>query len=471
MRSATTILSLLLLTTLTAQNRWTLQQCVQRAEERSLGVRNAQLTAELAGRTNDQARWNFVPSLSGGGTHGYNYGRVVDRFTNTFATDRVRTNNFWFTSDINLYEGDRKWNTLRQSELDERASMKGLEAARNEVQRQVVTAYLNVLGLRERIRTAEAQLGNTRVQLERTVALVEAGRSALVDRLDMEAQLASEEYTVTELRNQEAQAMMQLAQVMMLDERERMAFDVEMPPIGDLAIAEPTANEEEVLRSVIATNPAYAQLQLAEQSAERGVAVARAGRLPTLSFNASVGTGYSGRNIEAFGAATIVQVPIGSTSSGETVFVPQSVSETRTRAFGNQLDDNLNQSLSFTLNVPILNNKLNSLAVDRARIQHEQARNDLEARWQGLQRDVQNALVAQRNAYRQYLSARRSSEAAELSLQAAQERFERGVITVIELNTAKLRLQQAQANLINAKYDYLRAQKSLDILQGLTIAL
>jgi outer membrane protein len=314
-------------------------------------------------------------------------------------------------------------------------------------------------------------LGNTRVQLERTVALVEAGRSALVDRLDMEAQLASEEYTVTELRNQEAQAMMQLAQVMMLDERERMAFDVEMPPIGDLAIAEPTANEEEVLRSVIATNPAYAQLQLAEQSAERGVAVARAGRLPTLSFNASVGTGYSGRNIEAFGAATIVQVPIGSTSSGETVFVPQSVSETRTRAFGNQLDDNLNQSLSFTLNVPILNNKLNSLAVDRARIQHEQARNDLEARWQGLQRDVQNALVAQRNAYRQYLSARRSSEAAELSLQAAQERFERGVITVIELNTAKLRLQQAQANLINAKYDYLRAQKSLDILQGLTIAL
>lgn len=471
MRTASAFLAVLCSTSLFSQGHWTLQQCVQRAEERSLGVRNAQLTAELAGRTNDQARWNFVPTLSGGGTHGYNYGRVVDRFTNTFATDRVRTNNFWFTSDINLYEGDRKWSTLRQADLDQRASMKGVEAARNEVQRQVVTAYLNVLGLRERIRTAEAQLGNTRVQLDRTVALVEAGRSALVDRLDMEAQLAAEEYTVTDLRNQEAQAVMQLAQVMMLEDRERMAFDVEVPSIGDLAIAEPTANEEEVLRNVIATNPAYAQLQLVEQSAERGVAVARAGRLPTLSFNASVGTGYSGRNIESFGDATIVQVPIGSTSSGETVFVPQSVSDTRTRAFGNQLDDNLNQSLSFTLNVPILNNKLNSLAVDRARIQHEQARNDLEVRWQALQRDVQNALVAQRNAHRQYLSARRSSEAAELSLQAAQERFERGVITVIELNTAKLRLQQAQANLINAKYDYLRAQKSLDILQGLPIAL
>lgn len=471
MRPATCLLLLLHLTTLPAQNRWNLQQCVQRAEERSLGIRNAQLTAELADRTNDQARWNFVPTLSGGGTHGYNYGRVIDRFTNQFASDRVRTNNFWITSGINLYEGDRKWNTLRQAELDQRASMKGLEAARNEVQRQVVTAYLNVLGLRERTRTAEVQLANTRVQLERTVALVEAGRAAQVDRLDMEAQLATEDYTVTDLRNQEAQAMMQLAQVMMLDERERMAFDVDVPSIGELAIAEPTASEEDVLRTVIATNPAYAQLQMAEQSAERGMALARAGRLPTLSFNASVGTGYSGRNIEAFGDATVVQVPVGSTSSGETVFIPQTISDTRTRAFGKQLDDNLNQSLSFTLNVPILNNKLNSLAVDRARIQHEQALNDLEARRQALQRDVQNALVAQRNAHRQYLSAKRSAEAATLSLQAAQERFERGVVTVIELNTAKLRLQQAQANVINAKYDYLRAQKSLDILQGLPIAL
>jgi outer membrane protein len=471
MRSLFSSLPLIVAAHLAAQAPWTLQQCVQRAEERNLSMRNAQLTAELADRTHDQAKWNFVPTLNAGGTHGYNYGRVVDRFTNTFATDRVRTNNFWLTSGINLYEGGRKWSTLQQTDLDERAAMKGLEAARADVQRQVVTAYLRVLGLRERIRTADTQLANTRVQADRVRALVDAGRSARVDQLDMEAQLAGEEYTLTDLTNQEAQALLQLAQLMQMDDAERGAFDVETPAIGTLAIAEPSASEDEVLRAVIASNPAYAQLDLAAQSASLGLSIARANTLPTLSFNASVGTGYSGRNFENVGDPVVGQQAIGFTQSGETVFVPDLSYETRTRPFSKQLDDNLNESLSFTLNVPILNNRVNSLAMDRARISHEQAKNRLEGQRQTLQRDVQAALVAQRNAFKQYQSADRSAKAAELSMEAAQERFERGAVTVIELNTARLRVQQAQANLINAKYDYLLAQKSLDILQGLPIAL
>lgn len=471
MRTRTILPALLLALSVTAQTQWTLQQCVQRAEERNLSMRNAQLTAELADRTHDQAKWNFVPTLNAGGTHGYNYGRVVDRFTNTFATDRVRTNNFWLTSGINLYEGGRKWNTLRQTELDERSAMKGLDAARADVQRQVVSAFLNVLGLRERIRTMEAQLANTRVQADRVRALVEAGRSPRVDLLDMEAQSAGEEYTLTDLSNQEAQALLQLAQVMLLDEAERAAFDVQAPAIGTLGIAEPSVSEEEVMRAVIASNPAYAQLELAEQSASMGMSIARANVLPTLSFNASVGTGYSGRNFENIGQPVITQVPIGSTQGGETVYITNYTYDQQTRPFSKQLDDNLNESLSFTLNVPILNNRVNSLAMDRARIQHEQARNRLEGQRQTLERDVRSALVGQRNAFKQYRSAERSATAAELSLAAAQERFDQGAVTVIELNAAKLRLQQAQANLINAKYDYVRAQKSLDILQGLPIGL
>ena len=471
MRTRTTLPALLLVLSLTAQNKWSLQQCVQRAEERNLDLRNAQLNAELADRTHDQARWNFVPTLNAGGTHGYNYGRVVDRFTNTFATDRVRTNNFWLSSGINLYEGGRKWNTLRQTDLDERSALKGLDAARANVLRQVVSAFLRVLGLRERIRTTDAQLANTRVQSDRVRALVEAGRSAQVDLLDMEAQLAGEEYTLTDLTNQEAQAMLQLAQVLLLDEAERAAFDVEAPAIGTLGIAAPTVSEEEVMRAVIASNPSYAQLELAEQSASLGLSIARANTLPTLSFNASVGTGYSGRNFENVGDPVVGQQAIGFTQSGETVYVPDLSYDTRTRPFSKQLDDNLNESLSFTLNVPILNNRVNSLAMDRARIQHEQSKNRLEGQRQTLQRDVQAALVGQRNAFKQYQSAERSAKAAELSLAAAQERFDHGAVTVIELNAAKLRLQQAQANLINAKYDYLLAQKSLDILQGLPIAL
>ena len=53
----------------------------------------------------------------------------------------------------------------------------------------------------------------------------------------------------------------------------------------------------------------------------------------------------------------------------------------------------------------------------------------------------------------------------------ANERFDQHVITATDLNVAKARLQQSTSQLINAKYTYLMAQKSLDILQGIPVTL
>ena len=465
------ILTGLLAFSVQAQQSWTLQQCLQRAEDKNLTVRDAQLNAELADRAHDQAFWSLLPSLNAGGTHGYNWGKTIDRFTNTFATDRVRTNNFWLGSDLSIYEGGRKRNTLKRTDLDEQAALKGLDAARNDVRTEVVRGFLNVLALRERVTAAGSQLANTREQVSRMEALVDAGRSARVELLDLNAQLASNEYDLVNLRNQQDQALLQLGQALRLEPAEQAGFTIEAPPIGTLALTEPTAKEEDVLRNVLANNPAYAQAELGMQGAERGISVARAGMMPSLAFSASMGTGYSGRNIETVGEPVIAQTPIGFTQAGETVYAPNYLYDTQTRPFGKQLDDNLNESVSLTLSVPIFNNKQNSLAADRARIQHEQAKNRLEGQRQSLQRDVQNALIAQRNAYRQYESARKSVEASEASLQFAQERFTQGVITAIEMNTARVRAQQATADLINAKYSYLMAQKSLDILQGIPVSL
>lgn len=471
MRSILLYASFLFITALDAQQKWTLQQCLQRAEEKNLNVRNAELNAELADRVHDQAFWSFLPNLNAGGTHGYNYGRVIDRFTNTFATDRVRTNNFWLSSNLAIYQGGQLRNTKIQTSISEEAARKGLEAARNDVRTEVVRSFINVLGLRERIGAAEAQMSNTRSQVDRVQALVDAGRSARVELLDIQAQLASEEYNVTDLTNQLEQATLLLGQSLRLEPDEQVSFAIEAPPIGTLNLTEPTATEADVLVRVLAANPAFAQATLNAESAEQGILVARAGTRPSLGFQASVGTGYSGRNFETVGSPVITEQPIGATAGGDVVYAPSYDYATRTRPFGKQLDDNLNESLLFTLNVPIFNNKQNSLAIDRARIQHEQAKNRQETSRLSLQRDVQNALVAQRNAYRQHESARLSAEAAEAALAFAQERYDHGVINAIELNTAKVRVQQAVANRINAKYSYIMAQKSLEILQGLPVSL
>jgi outer membrane protein len=455
-----------------SQQKWTMEQCIARAEEKNLNVLNAALDMELAGREGERAWWDLAPDLNGVATHGYNYGRVVDRFTNTFATDQVQTNNFFLSSSVDLFNGMRKQNTIRQSRVDMQAAGMGHQAARNDVRLDVVQAFLDVLGLRERMQAAEAQIAATREQMELTDALVQAGRLARADLLNVDAQLAQELFTLTDLQNQHDQRMLALGRAMQLEPRDMLTFDISAPQISDLRVMEPTADSETVLDNVLRSNPAYIQAELQVESAERAVQISRAGTMPALSLQGSLGTGYSGRNFQQVGEPVIDgAVLIGATESGEGVFSPNFNINTALVPFREQLDQNFNQSLIFTLQVPLFNQMRNRFAIDQARVRHEQSRNRMVAVRNDMQRAVLDAIVMQRSAYRQFEAAQRAVEAGGLSLEYAQERFTQGAITSIEFNTAKINLNRSTADLINAKYQYLMATKYLDILQGLPVTL
>lgn len=454
-----------------AQQAWTLDQCLQRAEQQNLVLRGDRLDADLAEKASQQSRWALLPDLNAGATHGYNWGKAVDRYTNTFATDRVRTNNLWLSSNWTLFQGMRLQNERMKAGIDADAAMKGLEASRNTIRKDIVGRFLNVLSLRERIKAAEAQAASTREQVEVMQALVEAGRAARAQRLDLDAQLAQEELNVVDLSNQHDLALLQLGQALYLTPQEQAMFDITAPPLSSLAITEPAQRAEEIMPAVVAADPAYAQAELNAQSAEKQEDIARSGGIPALSFNATVGTGYSGLNKTPVGQPSVVDVPIGATTGGEVVYAQDYLFDTEVTPFGTQLDDNLNESVGFTLTVPLFNNMRNRLAVDQARVQRERMQLLKESELQRMQRDVQDALNQQRSAYRQFVAASKALEASEEALRYAQERFTAGAITTADLNTAKNNLARSTADVITARYSWVMAAKSLDILQGLPITL
>ncbi len=455
-----------------AQQVLTLEQCVKRAEEKNLSVIDAMLEEEIAEMAHSQAKWALLPDLNAFASHSYNFGRVVDRFTNTFANDRVRSNNFYLSANVGLYEGGSKMNRIRQAGLDVQTAEQAREAMLNQVRLEVTQAFLDVLSLRERIKANEAQVANTTEQLGFTQALVEGGRLPRAELLTLRAQQAQEEFTLTDARNQHDQRMLALGRAMQMEFNELMNFDVVAPDISGLRIMEPSLSAEEVLDAVLKTNPTYAQAELSMQSAERSIAIARAGHLPSLSLGASMGTGYSGLNQRIVGEP-IVGTPqaIGYTASGETVFTPSLDYRTELTPFGSQLDQNLNETVGLQLNIPLFNNMRNRTNVAQARIRHEQSRNRVTAVRNDLQREVVDALVMQRGAHRQYLAAERAVEAGTLALEYAEERFAAGAITSIELTNAKTQLNRTTADMINSKYQYLMASKYLDVLQGVPVRL
>lgn len=472
MRNVILLIGLLPTILVAQQEKLTLEQCIARAGENNLNVQNAALEMELADKSRERALWDLAPDLNGVATHGYNYGRVVDRFTNTFATDQVQTNNFFLSSNIGLFEGMRKQNTIKQTRTDLQAAGQGLQAARNDVTLEVVQAFLDVLGLREQIIATDSQIANTREQLRLTDELVKGGRLARAEYLSLDAQLAQEEATLTDLQNQEDQRMLALGRAMQLEPQQMMSFDIVAPAIGEMQISEPTASTDQVLENVLRTNPAFLQAELQVESAERQISIARAGGIPSLSLQGSLGTGYSGRNFQQVGEPVLAgTVPIGATESGEIVYSPDFSINTALVPFMDQLDQNLNQSLIFTLQVPLFNQMNNRFAIDQARVRYEQTRNSMVSVRNDMQRAVLDAIVMQRSAYRQFNAAKRAVEAGELATEYAQERFSQGVITSLEFNTAKTNLNRSTADLINAKYQYLMATKYLDILQGIPVSL
>ncbi|MFN3874548.1 MAG: TolC family protein, partial [Flavobacteriales bacterium] len=74
-------------------------------------------------------------------------------------------------------------------------------------------------------------------------------------------------------------------------------------------------------------------------------------------------------------------------------------------------------------------------------------------------------------AYKQFLAAEKAMAAAALNETMTQERYAQGVATVFELATARASVSRSQADLIAAKYQYLMAQKYLEILQGRPVSL
>ncbi|MCB0795892.1 MAG: TolC family protein [Flavobacteriales bacterium] len=455
-----------------AQTTWTLQQCADRAVETNLAVRSAHLDRQIAGEDLRGANWGFLPDLNAAATHGYNWGQAIDRYTNTFATDRTRTNNFWLNSNWDLFRGLRQHQLRKRSTLDVQAAEEAIGAARVDVLTQVVARYMEMLSARENIEAAKQQAVGTRERIAFTQALVEAGRLARVDLLDLEAQLAREEFDVVSNENLFDRARLQMTQLLQLTAEESRAFDIATPSVNAIQVSDPDADLPALLERVLATHPAYQNARLQMESAERSIDITRTQLLPSLSFNASVATGYSGRDVVAVGDPIIGEpTQVGFTESGESVFTPNIQYDTETRGLGDQLDRNLNYSTSWTLSVPIFNQMSNRTAAAQARIRYEQARVRMGQQRLELELSVQQSLNDQRAAYRQFMAADRAMSAQQASLTFVEERFQQGTATALDLAIAKSLYQQAQARQIAARYAYLIAKKSLDIMQGLPLAL
>src|ERR1051325_11365312 len=86
-----------------AQNNWELKACIDYAVKHNLQLKQSEINTQINHNNYTQTKAAILPSLNLGASHTYNFGKTIDRFTNTFANQQVLSQNFYIASNVVLF--------------------------------------------------------------------------------------------------------------------------------------------------------------------------------------------------------------------------------------------------------------------------------------------------------------------------------------------------------------------------------
>ena len=433
--------------TLHAQEKWSLEKCVNHALTNNIQIMQRSLTIESANADILQSKLSLLPDLNGFANHGYNFGLAVDRYTNQFANERVQTNNFNLSSSLTLFGGFQKVNQLRQNKLNLKASQYDLDKFMDDISLTIATSYLQILFYQEMLKNAGNQLDITRQQVDRMKKMVDVGAAAQGDYYNLEAQRAAEELLVVDAQNNLDLAYLTLTQLLDLPSTENFAIEVpELTVQGKPALV---GNANEIFLFAAQNQPDIKSAELKLQSSDIGISRARGALMPSLSLNGSWGTGYS----------------------SAIKFLEPSTLLIADKPWRDQINDNNNKSFSFNLSVPIFNGWQGRTAVSKARIGVKNAEYVLETSKLNLRKTIQQAYADALAALKKYNSANTKVNATKESFKYSDEKFTVGMLNSVDYNNAKKELEKADSELLQAKFEYIFKTTVLDFYMGRPLSL
>lgn len=441
------IILLLLGGNLFSQKKWSLKQCIDYAQENNLQIKLQELNTKVNQNFLYQSIANLLPSFNAGASQSFTFGRSIDFFTNLPVDDNNQAFNYQVSSQLTIFNGFQNINTIRQNSLNLKASEKDLERMRNDISLNIASAYLQILFAIEQLTNAENQAETSRLQVERTKALVEAGSLPLGNLLEIQSQLAVEELRVVNARNILSMSYLTLTQFLELPSPE--GFEIEIPDFSEFSIESLAYSVNEIFNTAVEVQP---QIQGAEynlESAMAGLSIARGRRSPRLALSGSYGSGFR-RLIR----------------DGEVVDIPGVPS-----AFWDQIENNQSKSVSLGLSIPIFNSFQVSTGIKNARINVMNYDYQLQLRKNVLYRDIQQAYADAVSAFENFQASSKAVTASEESFRYTEQRFNVGLVTSVDYNTAKNQLARVQSDLLRSKYEYIFKINILEFYLGNEISL
>ncbi len=411
-----------------------IDDCMRYAVENSTSVNKQCLAYDDSKINYSEALASLFPSVSASMGGATNFGRGIDPATNAYTNVTTFSNSYGISGSLPLFGGLQGINTVRAMKVARERGAVETEVARDEVAIETLSAYMDVVYYTEAVTIAREQLEASRKTLELASRQYDLGTKSAADVAEIESQEANYDYLLTTEENNLALAYIKLREVMNYPQGEKLEIVTDI----DLEALPSVTSEQALLDYALAHNPKIIASRHATEQSRLNLARAKGAYSPSLYL-------YGGYNTSYY-----------IDFDNKAAYDP----------FGTQFRNNRGGYVQLSLSIPIFNGLSTRSSKRRAANAYRSAQLEQVAMERAVESEVSQTWQQMQGFGKQYVQGQKKVSAAQLAYDGAERKFENGLISSLDLQTAANTLLQAKSDRLQARLQYIVKSRMVDYYNG-----
>lgn len=421
---------------------WSLDDCMKYAVEHATEVKREVVNARQRKQDYQHAVAGFLPTVTGGVQGQYAWGRNIDPETNTYNNVTTFNNYYQLYAELNVFDGFATINALKQAKLSRDYSATAMQKIQDDRAIDVMQKYVDAAYAEASIRIASEKLNESKRMLAKMKRLYELGEKGRPDVVQMESQVAEDEYNLTHQENVAKQSLLALKSAMnfpvdeelkiLIKEEQNLKLtsdNKEVPGFG--------VNYETVYQGFQNISPDLKSAEYEVERARYDYKIAKGRLLPSLSLGGGISTNYY-KNLSLKGQYD---------------------------GFASQFRNNQGEYLALTLSIPIYNSD-RWHSVKKARNDWQLAQVNLEETRRKLHDQIAQALMDAEGYAKELHQMQKKVASDSLAYHMSSRKFEEGMLSTFDLHTAAQTLLESKIKELQMQMLLIIKQRLVAYYQG-----
>jgi len=270
---------------LSAQETWSLNDCIKYAIKNNLELHAADLGEQIAEQNYQKSKWSMLPGIGAQADAGRNYGRSVDPNTNGIINTSFFNNSYNLGASLDVFRGFMTQNQIGYEKFKKESAVNYRDNATDDLAFEVMNAFFIVIFQEEMLKIANEQKEISELNVKKTEIMVTTGVRSQAELLEVKANLEKDQLQCIRTKNNIESAWIRLKKAMNLPPDQEIKLAA---PEEEAVVADQINTDINELYKVFSQQSPYIQMYENDWKASRkSLGVQKAGYFPTIRLQAS----------------------------------------------------------------------------------------------------------------------------------------------------------------------------------------